>query len=1137
MPPISSSLPNMHAELGLNESAVFLLTEPTKRAIEQAGYGIQGETGRGGFGATFEVTRLQLGGKAIVKVMLDPTDQHHLKAFKREVRVLASEHVPKDLVPGYLTHDDQPGIQPFVVMDYIHGHEIQSYVSKPHSLPLERRIEIVEKLFRAYERLHDCNLVHGDPSPRNTLVESGDRIRLIDYGSACRLSQGWGTVGTVSFKGITPGYGDDEILINGKRPDRWTDLYAAAAIAVRVLTDQDLPAELAPPAEIREMDRILVAAGVPAGVRQIITKARRKRDEREEIDPEVYKTAGEAADAIQKWRRDRDQSQQRRKQLTTMLLTVLLVGAIGGLGWWKWNQERQLGQSRRLASLESQVEKLPNVNHPGVARLIHQANEENLPVLAKIGLLTQAQTASRDIEWAESILDPLRKVLNESPWLVVRFVQEQKDKLVYQFKVLKEAVTAGETGKLQTQVAEMHSALAVLAKSNAEAAPAEQRRIEFDRLMKSVAKELHQKDGYIQITRSGREDAQRLLDNGQWNEAILQFGSCSQRLVDWLKDNETTAQREARQQGDQESLAAAERQKEALKADVARVQKILTEKTQEIVELNAQISTLNAQISTLTKERLEDAKKLTEAMAKLSTEQEARKTSDGKVAGLESTNSKLTADNSQLRADSREFVLLKPKHEKVVSDLSDATAQLASTQKQVKELLKVAEMGGTDAAKKAQEIRDLVIKVEAINTDDLKQTNTVYDEVRQRYARIEGERKELLKRFQPSAPSVVAKDKELAAAGEQLESTFVKVDQAHHRLFETYGQRIEVQQQELTRLTVEEKLLETVSEVVAVRNAIKDLQQQQKAFAPGSARAKGTGTKMSLSEILAANPLSNSFLSKGLKTGIKVVSIPAGTFLMGSPASEAERQSDEGPQHTNQISAFEMGMYPITQEQYQRVMGTNPSNFSATGGGKDKVKGLDTTQFPVDRISWYDAIEFCIKASELDGLSPYYGMTNIQRANGSIKSATVTILGGNGWRLPTEAEREYAARGTTTTPFFFGSSLNGDHANVDGNYPYGTTTKGKYLERTTTVGSYSPNKFGLFDMSGQVWEWCDDVYDSAVYASRKGTTKDPRVTSGSEYRVLRGGSWDFDARSARSAVRLWFTPVYRDVNFGFRVVR
>ena len=700
MPPISSSLPNMHAELGLKESAVFLLTERTKRAIEQAGYGIQGEKGRGGFGATFEVTRLQLGGKAIVKVMLDPTDQHHLKAFKREVRVLASEHVPKDLVPGYLTHDDQPGIQPFVVMDYIHGHEIQSYVSKPHSLPLERRIEIVEKLFRAYERLHDCNLVHGDPSPRNTLVESDDRIRLIDYGSACRLSQGYGTVGTVSFKGITPGYGDDEILINGKRPDRWTDLYAAAAIAVRVLTDQDLPAELAPPAEIKEMNRILVEAKVPAGVRQIVTKARRKRDERLELDPQVYKTAGAAADAIQKWRRGRNQSQQRRKQLTTMLLTVLLVGAIGGLGWWKWSEERQLGDSRRLASLESQAEKLPNANHPGVARFIDQANEEKSSVSAKIRLLTRALGASRDIEWAESILDPLRKVLTESPWLDVRAVQEQKDKLVQQFKVLKEAVTAGETDNLQTQVAAMHSALAVLAKSNAEAAPAEQSRIEFDRLMNSVDKELREKDGYTQITRSDRDAAQRLLDNGQWNEARLQFGSCSQRLVGWLKDNETTAQREVRQRGDQESRAAAELQKEALKADVARVQKILIEKTQEIVELNAQISTL-------TKERLEDAKKLTEAMAKLSTEQEARKTSDGKVAGLESTNSKLTADNSQLRADSREFVLLKPKHEKVVSDLSAATAQLESTQKQVKELLKVAEMGGTDAARKAQEIRSL----------------------------------------------------------------------------------------------------------------------------------------------------------------------------------------------------------------------------------------------------------------------------------------------------------------------------------------------------------------------------------------------------------------------------------------------
>ena len=121
-------------------------------------------------------------------------------------------------------------------------------------------------------------------------------------------------------------------------------------------------------------------------------------------------------------------------------------------------------------------------------------------------------------------------------------------------------------------------------------------------------------------------------------------------------------------------------------------------------------------------------------------------------------------------------------------------------------------------------------------------------------------------------------------------------------------------------------------------------------------------------------------------------------------------------------------------------------------------------------------------------------------------SRAASAPGRLGYRLPTEAEWEYACRANTTTPFHFGSVLNGDKANVDGNDPFGTTTKGKYLGRTTTVGSYAANAFGLNDMHGNVREWCFDVFDETAYGSRAGTTSDPTVTSGSKYRVLRGGS-------------------------------
>ena len=254
---------------------------------------------------------------------------------------------------------------------------------------------------------------------------------------------------------------------------------------------------------------------------------------------------------------------------------------------------------------------------------------------------------------------------------------------------------------------------------------------------------------------------------------------------------------------------------------------------------------------------------------------------------------------------------------------------------------------------------------------------------------------------------------------------------------------------------------------------------------------------------------------------------------MGSPESERNRRStNEGPQHSVKISQpFYMGVFEVTQAEYESVMGTNPSWFSETGGGKHHVRGMTVGNFPVERVLWFDAIEFCNKLSANDGLTPYYSITNETRNIGSIRSANVSPTSGNGYRLPTEAEWEYAARANTTTPFYFGNTLSNDDANVDG-----TTTKGKRPQRTAAVGSYTKNAFGLFDMHGNVQEWCFDLYDKDVYSKRFGTTVDPRVTWGSESRVFRGGSWlDFDSY-ARSAFRGWCEPTNQVDHGGFRVI-
>lgn len=237
---------------------------------------------------------------------------------------------------------------------------------------------------------------------------------------------------------------------------------------------------------------------------------------------------------------------------------------------------------------------------------------------------------------------------------------------------------------------------------------------------------------------------------------------------------------------------------------------------------------------------------------------------------------------------------------------------------------------------------------------------------------------------------------------------------------------------------------------------------------------------------------------------------PAGTFTMGSPESESDRDDDETQCRVTLTNGFWMLETEVTQAMWKSAMGSNPSWFSSTGKGSSAVSGMNTSNFPVEHVSWEDCQEFVEKLNSL-GVAPK----------------------GFKFRLPTEAEWEYACRAGTTTAYFWGSSLNGDKANCNGDFPYGTSTKGKFLNRTTEVGSYAANPWGVYDMHGNVWEWCEDRY--GAYDALKRPLNPINVTGGS-FQVLHGGSWNRSAKYCRSANRDADGPANRYDYYGFRLV-
>jgi formylglycine-generating enzyme required for sulfatase activity len=245
----------------------------------------------------------------------------------------------------------------------------------------------------------------------------------------------------------------------------------------------------------------------------------------------------------------------------------------------------------------------------------------------------------------------------------------------------------------------------------------------------------------------------------------------------------------------------------------------------------------------------------------------------------------------------------------------------------------------------------------------------------------------------------------------------------------------------------------------------------------------------------APPPAGAALQSSAKDSKAEMVQLPAGRFIMGD-----KDQADAAP-HEVSLSAFYMDKCPVSQDQFQKVMGANPSRW----------KGAHN---PVEQVRWSDAVKYCNQRSQLEGLEPCYDLR-----------AWKCNFEANGYRLPTEAEWEYACRAGSTTAYFFG-----DDPSKLGDYAWYEKNSGGHPR---PVGQKQPNGWGLFDICGNVWEWCNDFYQVDYYP--EAPRQDPKGPKEGQNKVLRGGAWRFSAESCRSGYRYNENPGYADVCFGYDI--
>lgn len=1101
-----SNMPNQNnllAGLGLGPPRSHQVWNATKEKLIEQGYDLGPEPlGCGASAIVFPAQHRSSGKKVAVKIILDPSNERAIQQFVREQRVLASEYIPSDIVPKFVHSIDCDGIQPCLVMERIDGVGVLDF-AKSHQLSVPQKIVLVERIFSAYRSLHDCNLVHGDPSHKNILIEPGSRVRLLDFGISRRANPGYDSIHSVVGPAGTPTFAPDSQLSGQVAASTQTDIQSIAALSYTLLTGE--PKNEGPTFQNESIHRKqLLDALVPARIADIIVQAMREEQPTEEENrrlPITYRSCQSVIDAFENVRADAARVQARRRQ--AILATLMLVPLIAAF-WWGYTQfleVQRIQQQQTISLLQQEVTQIARQSHPAVATGI-QSVQRNLDDYHQA---EQSQDASRVQSARSQLVASMRKVLDLSrrldrvipirealgialekmPWVdSSAAIQNSRDDLAKIYLDLGRHIDAGEVEDVDHRLGELQARLAELANNNALAQSADRSRAGFQSQRNEVPHRIAEQAPFNAVAVLA-ESAEGAWQSGDFKHSIALYQQASQKLEEVLPKLETP----------EESKARFERRTSRLGEEVMALRQQVEETKSQRDASERKTRELESRIATISSQASVDRETAAQAQQEAIRHRTEREGITSELAAAKATlESKLP--------DADAYSKLKPLYDQTAANLKDANAKIAAMERERTLLKAHPETPGnaSSLSQNIQQLNDIQRQIDALDQTDRKAALDALRNAFAAYSKVDRERRNALREFRDTAPTVKAIDARLTECTALLTQALQSFDRAQGAIYSKLETQIEALRSERTRRLDVDGLLETSAAIKSIDEQGKRLTQEKSKYTESHQRISSGTAKLDMAETVR-KILGASLVDSGNAGDLLVVQIAnldvhfrycppceQGTFLMGSPDSESDRSSDE-----KQVSVwFDRGFY---------VMETECTNGLWNAVMSDKKGDATQTTLPVVNISHDDCLRFVTTANQKIGLT-------------EVADARL--------RLPTEAEWEYACRAGTKTRFAFGDneSLLGDYAWFSGN-------SGSSLH---PVGTKKANPWGLKDMHGSVWEWTADWY-----AQKLAGGKNPTGPSSGSIRVNRGGCYGFNSGSCRSANRFFHSPVDRNDDLGFRL--